>query len=78
MELLLRVEPNQQSIQFVDQTITIFADNYEIPNKRDFSFVVHELVINAFEAMQQNQFTEVKEIEVHVKKRGRCIKGNSN
>lgn len=74
MELLLSVEPNQQSIQFVDQTITIFADIYEIPNKRELIFVVHELVINAVEAMQQIQFTEVKEIEVHVKKEEDVLK----
>ena len=68
MELLLSVEPNQQSIQFVDQTITIFAEIYEIPNKRELCFVVHELVINAVEAMQQMKFIEVKEIIVHVTK----------
>ena len=66
MELLLSVEPTQRSIHFVDQTITTFTETYEIPNKREICFVVHELVINAVEAMQQMQFTEVKEIIVHV------------
>ena len=66
MELLLNVEPTQRSIQFVDQTITTFTETYEIPNKREICFVVHELVINAVEAMQQMQFNELKEIIVHV------------
>ena len=74
MELLLSVEPNQQSIQFVDQTITIFAEMYDIPNKRELCFVVHELVINAVEAMQQIQFTDVKEIKVHVIKDADVLK----
>ncbi|MFF5994562.1 ATP-binding protein [Lysinibacillus sp. KU-BSD001] len=68
MELLLSVEPNQQAIQFVDQKITTFADMYGIPIKRELCFVVHELVINAVEAMQQVQFTNVKKIEIHVTK----------
>ena len=74
MELLLSVEPNQQSIQFVDQTITTFAEFYEIPNKRELCFVVHELVINAVEAMQQIQFTEMKEIKVQVIKDADVLK----
>ena len=74
MKLLLSVEPNQQSIQFVDQTITIFAEMYDIPNKRELCFVVHELVINAVEAMQQIPFTEVKEIEVQVIKEADVLK----
>ena len=68
MELLLNVEPTQRSIHFVDQTITTFTETYEIPNKKEICFVVHELVINAVEAMQQIQFTEAKEIVVHVTK----------
>ena len=66
MELLLNVEPTQRSIHFIDQTITTFTETYEIPNKREICFVVHELVINAVEAMKQTQFTEVKDITVHV------------
>lgn len=68
MELLLNVEPTQRSIHFVDQTITTFTETYEIPNKRDICFIIHELVINAVEAMQQMPFTEVNEIVVHVTK----------
>ncbi|WP_431030312.1 ATP-binding protein [Lysinibacillus sp. LZ02] len=68
MELLLSVEPNQQAIQFVNQTITTFAEMYEIPTKRELCFVVHELVINAVEAMKQMQFTDVKKIEIHITK----------
>ena len=74
MELLLNVEPTQQSIHFVDQTITIFTEMYEIPNKREICFVVHELIINAVEAMQQMEFTEVKEIIVHVIKEADVLK----
>lgn len=74
MELLLNVEPNQQSIHFVDQTITLFAEIYGIPNKRELCFVVHELVINAVEAMQKIQFTNEKEIEVHVIKEADVLK----
>ena len=74
MELLLSVEPTQRSIHFVDQTITTFTETYEIPNKREICFVIHELVINAVEAMQQMQFTEVKEIIVHVIKDADVLK----
>ena len=74
MELLLSVEPTQRSIHFVDQTITTFTEMYEIPHKREICFVVHELVINAVEAMQQMQFTEVKEIIVHVTKDADVLK----
>ena len=47
---------------------------YGIPNKSDLSFVVHELVIHAVEAMQQMEFTEVKEIIVHVIKEADVLK----
>ena len=74
MELLLSIEPNQQSIHFIDQTITLFAEIYEIPNKRELCFVVHELVINAVEAMQKIQFTDGNEIEIHVIKEADVLK----
>lgn len=47
---------------------------YGIPNKSDLSFVVHELVIHAVEAMQQISFTVVKEFEVHVVKEADVLK----
>ena len=74
MEMLLNIEPTQRSIHFVDQTINTFTETYEIPNEREICFIVHELVINAIEAMQQMQFTEMKEIAVHVIKAADVLK----
>ena len=66
MDFTLNLAPNQQAIHFVDQTMSNYTTLYNIPSKRELCFVVHELVINAIEAMKQANLTNGEEIQLHV------------
>ena len=74
MDFTLNLAPNQQAIQFVDQTMNNYTDLYDIPSKRELCFVVHELVINAIEAMNQANLTNGEEIQVHVSQDEETVK----
>ena len=74
MDFTLNLFPNRQAIHFVDQTMTNFTDIYNIPSKRELCFVVHELVINAIEAMHQADLTNRAKIQVHVSQDEEAIK----
>lgn len=52
MEFTVEVPPNEQAIDFVDAIMKRFITMYELPYERELCFVLHELVINAVEAMQ--------------------------
>lgn len=51
MEFTLNVNPDTHAIAFIDQVIENYTNIYNLPYKRELRFVVHELVINAVEAM---------------------------
>lgn len=53
MQFIVEIPPNQQAIHFVDELMKNYLSTYELPNQRELSFVLHELVINAVEAMQK-------------------------
>ncbi|QDQ01954.1 ATP-binding protein [Lysinibacillus fusiformis] len=66
MEFTLNVQPNMQAINFVDQVMENYMTVYDLPYQREIRFVVHELVINAVEAMGKI-YTDCKEkIQVQV------------
>lgn len=50
MELQLTVNPNEQSVYFVDQMMESFVKFYELNEAQELCFVLHELIINAVEA----------------------------
>ena len=66
MEFTLNVNPDTQAIAFIDQVMENFTDLYNLPYKRELRFVVHELVINAVEAMGKIYTPSQKEIQIHV------------
>ena len=68
MEFTLYLTANQQAIDFIDQTMESYTSLYNLSVKREVCFVVHELVINAVEAMR-NVGKADEEIQVHVKQR---------
>ena len=74
MDFTLNLVPNYQAIQFVDQIMNNYTDLYNIPSKRELCFVVHELVINAIEAMSQANLTNGEEIQVHVSQDEETVK----
>ena len=55
MEFTLNVKPNMQAINFVDQVMENYMTVYNLPYQRELRFVVHELVINAVEAMEKKK-----------------------
>ena len=66
MEFTLNLVPNQQAIYFVDETMASYTNLYNFPSKKELCFVVHELVINAVEAMRHAKLHEAAKIQVHV------------
>ncbi|KOS69264.1 hypothetical protein AEA09_12335 [Lysinibacillus contaminans] len=74
MDFTLNLVPNQQAIYFVDETMTSYTNLYNIPSKKELCFVVHELVINAVEAMNHANLNEVEKIQVHVSQDEELVK----
>lgn len=66
MEFTLNVNPDTQAIAFVDQVMENYSNVYNLPYKKELRFVVHELVINAVEAMGKIDACSEKEIQIHV------------
>ena len=66
MEFTLNVNPDTQAIAFIDQVMENYTELYNLPYKRELRFVVHELVINAVEAMGKIDTPSQKEIQIHV------------
>ena len=66
MKFTLNVNPDTQAIAFVDQVMDNYANVYNLPYKKELRFVVHELVINAVEAMGKIDACSEKEIQIHV------------
>lgn len=74
MDFTLNLVPNHQAIYFVDETMASYTNLYDIPSKKELCFVVHELVINAIEAMKDTQFNEGAKIQVHVSQNDESVK----
>lgn len=74
MNFTLNLVPNQQAIYFVDETMASYTNLYNLPCKRELCFVVHELVINAIEAMSLANLKEVATIQVHVSQNDELVK----
>jgi len=74
MEFTLNVNPDTQAIAFIDQVMENYTDLYNLPYKRELRFVVHELVINAIEAMGKINTPVQKEIQIHVAQSNEEIK----
>lgn len=74
MEFTLNVNPDTQAIAFIDQVMENYTDLYNLPYKRELRFVVHELVINALEAMGKINTPVQKEIQIHVAQSNEEIK----
>ncbi|MFJ7648406.1 ATP-binding protein [Lysinibacillus sp. NPDC097279] len=53
MEFTLRVQANRQAVHFIDNVMENYTNIYGIPFSRELRFVLHELVINAIEAMEK-------------------------
>lgn len=66
MEFSLEVRPNQQAIHLVDEMMRSYIAIYDLPHKRELSFVLHELVINAVEAMENVKRAQGGVIRVQV------------
>ncbi|MER2192178.1 MAG: ATP-binding protein [Solibacillus sp.] len=65
MEFSVEVPPNEQAIQLVDAIMKSYVLTYHLPNPRELCFVLHELVINAVEAMEK-AFKQEQMIQVQV------------
>lgn len=68
MELHLSIVPAVQSVRYVDEQTQQFLELHQIPFQREIVFIIHELIINAIEAMEKCKEKKANEIEVHIKK----------
>lgn len=68
MELSIKLLPNQQSIHLIDEVMNTLTNSYNLPNKKEICFVVHELIINSVEAMEELKKNEVEiEFQAHLR-----------
>ncbi|PIC79998.1 ATP-binding protein [Sporosarcina sp. P18a] len=65
MEFKFAITPSQQSVLLIDQLMESYSELYSIPCAREICFVMHEMVINAVEAMEKEGRSE--SIEVHMR-----------
>lgn len=68
MEFTLNLYPNQKGILFADQIMSAFMRLYNLPYNRELCFVLHELIINAVEAMKLAEKSKTEKIQIHVEK----------
>ena len=66
MEFTLNLVPNQNAIFFVDETMKNYTNIFNLPSKKELCFIVHELVINAVEAMEFSSKSDTEKIQVTV------------
>lgn len=65
MEFTFTITPNEQAILLIDQLMESYTELYDIPCAQEICFVMHELVINAVEAMEKERRTEPIELHMH-------------
>lgn len=53
MKFSIEIPPSMLAIQLIDEMMKSYVTIYNIPKSRELCFVLHELVINAVEAMLQ-------------------------
>lgn len=51
MRFSIEVRPSMLAIELIDEMMKSYVTLYNLPNARELCFVLHELVINAVEAM---------------------------
>lgn len=74
MEFTLNLLPDQRCINFIDEIMNTYLTVYNLPHKRELCFVVHELIINAVEAMEKVKKSETESIQINVsQKNGEII-----
>lgn len=66
MKFSVEIAPSTQAVQLIDEMMKSYVTIYELPNARELCFVLHELVINAVEAMLQVELAK-STIQVQVK-----------
>lgn len=74
MEFTLNLVPNQNAIFFVDETMKNYTNIFNLPSKKELCFIVHELVINAVEAMEFSSKSDTGKIQVTVSQDSDLVK----
>lgn len=74
MEFTLNLVPNQNAIFFVDETMKNYTNIFNLPSKKELCFIVHELVINAVEAMEFSSNSDTEKIQVTVSQDSDLVK----
>lgn len=74
MEFTLNLVPNQNAIFFVDETMKNYTNIFNLPSKKELCFIVHELVINAVEAMEFGTKNDTEKIQVTVSQDSEQVK----
>lgn len=68
MQIIIEIPPTEQGIQLIDEMMKSYVSINEIPFERELCFVLHELVINAVEAMEKAGYVEGHYIKVQLEK----------
>ena len=74
MEFILRVQANMQAVRFIDKVMENYTTIYNVPFSRELRFVLHELVINAIEAMKNIDSPHSNTIQVQISQNDEEIK----
>ncbi|MBS7345667.1 MAG: sensor histidine kinase [Caryophanon sp.] len=68
MKVVVEIPPTQEGIRLVDEMMKSYIDIHELPYERELCFVLHELVINAVEAMEKVAAGDRDCIQVKIEK----------
>lgn len=68
MNVVVEIPPTQEGIRLIDEMMQSYVEIHELPHARELCFVLHELVINAVEAMGKASEHERDCIQVKIEK----------
>ena len=66
MRIIVEIPPTQQGIRLIDEMMKDYIAIHSLPYERELCFVLHELVINAVEAMQKVEDLERQSYQVKI------------
>lgn len=68
MNIAIEIPPTQDGIRLIDEMMQSYVEIQKLPHARELCFVLHELVINAVEAMTKVSEHERDCIQVKIEK----------
>lgn len=74
VEWTFQAFPNKETVAIIDGILEKYIELYNLSHMREIAFVVHELVVNAVEAMEEAQKQDKEKIQLNFSHKDEEIK----